>query len=148
MLSTTRSTASMALRGWSPRTSRRTFYSGTDPWTARPMTALLPYRAGSVAFLSNTSSSPAQTMQTPGLVSGNPGTPPPMKAGRREVPLPSQEGKQGAMQYALYVGPFVEHIFQLVMRDSWRDIERLTDAMAAQRSIKSRTGRARALSGP
>jgi hypothetical protein len=26
-----------------------------------------------------------------------------MKAARREVPLPSQEGKKGAMQYALYV---------------------------------------------
>jgi hypothetical protein len=29
-----------------------------------------------------------------------------MKAAvRREVPLPSQEGKKGAMQYALYVRP-------------------------------------------
>lgn len=27
----------------------------------------------------------------------------PMKKARREVPLPSQEGKQGVMQYALYV---------------------------------------------
>lgn len=26
-----------------------------------------------------------------------------MKQARREVPLPSQEGKKGAMQYALYV---------------------------------------------
>jgi hypothetical protein len=26
-----------------------------------------------------------------------------MKLARREVPLPSQEGKKGAMQYALYV---------------------------------------------
>jgi len=41
-------------------------------------------------------------MKSPGLVTGNPGTPPPMKAAtRREVALPSQEGKKGAMQYAL-----------------------------------------------
>jgi hypothetical protein len=26
-----------------------------------------------------------------------------MKVARREVPLPSQEGKKGAIQYALYV---------------------------------------------
>jgi hypothetical protein len=42
-------------------------------------------------------------MKTPATIPGNPGTPPPMKAARREVPLPSQEGKKGAMQYALYV---------------------------------------------
>ena len=72
-------------------------------WTAKPMTALLPYRAGSVAFLSSTSSNNATAMQKPGLVAGAPGTPPPMKQARREVPLPSQEGKKGAMQYALYV---------------------------------------------
>jgi hypothetical protein len=42
-------------------------------------------------------------MKSPAIIPGNPGTPPPMKAGRREVPLPSQEGKKGAMQYALYV---------------------------------------------
>jgi hypothetical protein len=39
-------------------------------------------------------------------VHGNPGTPPPMSVTgkvRREVPLPSQEGKKGVMQYALYV---------------------------------------------
>jgi hypothetical protein len=29
-----------------------------------------------------------------------------MKQARREVPLPSQEGKKGAMQYALYVDLF------------------------------------------
>ncbi|KAF2441608.1 NADH-quinone oxidoreductase [Karstenula rhodostoma CBS 690.94] len=82
MLSSTRSAASMALR-------------------AKPTSALLlPYRAGSVAFLSSTSSNNATTLK-PGLVSGAPGTPPPMKQARAEVPLPSQEGKKGAMQYAL-----------------------------------------------
>ncbi|KAF2013834.1 NADH-quinone oxidoreductase [Aaosphaeria arxii CBS 175.79] len=71
---------------------------------AKPTTALMPYRAGSAAFLSSTSSNsatPVGTQQSPGLVAGNPGTPPPMKVARREVPLPSQEGKKGAMQYAL-----------------------------------------------
>ena len=71
---------------------------------AKPATALLPFRAASAAFISSTSSNnatPAQ--QSPGLVAGAPGTPPPMKLARREVPLPSQEGKKGAMQYALYV---------------------------------------------
>jgi NADH dehydrogenase (ubiquinone) Fe-S protein 7 len=42
-------------------------------------------------------------MKSPATIPGNPGTPPPMKMARREVPLPSQEGKKGAMQYALYV---------------------------------------------
>jgi NADH dehydrogenase (ubiquinone) Fe-S protein 7 len=37
-------------------------------------------------------------------VSGNPGTPLPVKKTRGEVPLPSQEGKKGFAQYALYVG--------------------------------------------
>jgi hypothetical protein len=64
----------------------------------------MPFRAGSVAFLSSSSSDKATTMKTPATIPGNPGTPPPMKAARREVPLPSQEGKKGAMQYALYVG--------------------------------------------
>jgi len=69
---------------------------------AKPAAALLPYRAGTTAFLSSSSSKPASPAYTsPGLVKGAPGTPPPMKAARREVPLPSQEGKQGAVQYAL-----------------------------------------------
>ena len=42
-------------------------------------------------------------MKTPATIPGNPGAPPPMKSARVEVPLPSQEGKKGAMQYALYV---------------------------------------------
>lgn len=71
-------------------------------WTAKPATALMPFRAGSAAFLSSSSSDRA-TMKTPATIPGNPGTPPPMKSARVEVPLPSQEGKKGAMQYALYV---------------------------------------------
>jgi len=72
------------------------------------MTAIAPFRAVNAAFISSTSSKPAEpVMQRGGIVKGNPGTPPPMKAitgkEHREVPLPSQEGKQGVMQYALYV---------------------------------------------
>ena len=44
-------------------------------------------------------------MQRPGLIADGPGAPLPMKKERREVPLPSQEGKKGAVQYALYVYP-------------------------------------------
>lgn len=73
------------------------------PWTAKPATALMPFRAGSVAFLSSSSPNKATTMKSPATIPGNPGTPPPMKSARVEVPLPSQEGKKGAMQYALYV---------------------------------------------
>lgn len=68
---------------------------------ARSATALMPFRVGNAAFLSSSSSDKAMT--TPATVPGNPGTPPPMKVARREVPLPSQEGKKGAIQYALYV---------------------------------------------
>ncbi|KAF2101049.1 NADH-quinone oxidoreductase [Rhizodiscina lignyota] len=81
MFSRTRSTAAMALR-------------------AKPSTALLPFRAGQCAMISSTASKPAAPQQTPGIVAGNDSTIPPMKE-RREVPLPSQEGKKGAMQFAL-----------------------------------------------
>lgn len=103
MLSSTRSAASMALRGASRRCPVLAATQELTLWAAKPTSALLPYRAGSVAFLSNTSSNNATTTQKPGLVAGAPGAPPPMKQARREVPLPSQEGKKGAMQYALYV---------------------------------------------
>jgi len=78
---------------------------GANFWPAKPTTALLPFRAGSAAFLSSSSSNNATTLKSPATIPGNPGTPPPMKQARREVPLPSQEGKKGAMQYALYVLP-------------------------------------------
>ena len=43
-------------------------------------------------------------MAKPGIVKGNPGPPPSMsKSENVEVPLPSQEGTKGVMQYALYV---------------------------------------------
>lgn len=70
---------------------------------ARPATALMPLRAaaGNLAFLSSSSSDKATASKSPAIVPGNLGAPPPMKQARREVPLPSQEGKKGAMQYAL-----------------------------------------------
>jgi len=81
MFSTARSSAAMALR-------------------AKPSTVLLPFRVGQCAMISSSSSKPAGIQQTPGIVPGNPSAIPPMKE-RKEVPLPSQEGKKGVMQYAL-----------------------------------------------
>jgi len=106
MFSATRSTTAMALRGMqfsTPRTGRP-----LTIFTARPATALLPFRGAQAAFISSSSSKKAEpaTIQRPALVAGNPGTPPPMKVSAKmdkDVVLPSQEGKQGVMQYALYV---------------------------------------------
>jgi hypothetical protein len=70
---------------------------------AKPASALVPYR--SIAAISSSSSKPASAV-TPHNVQGNPRAPPPLSVTgkvRREVPLPSQEGKKGVMQYALYV---------------------------------------------
>jgi len=84
MLSTARSTASLALR-------------------AKPTTALLPYRAAvsTAGISSSAKTNAAQPESHYGLV--QPGIPPGamMTKNRAEVPLPSQEGKKGAMQYAL-----------------------------------------------
>ncbi|KAL8943083.1 MAG: hypothetical protein Q9216_001283 [Gyalolechia sp. 2 TL-2023] len=67
---------------------------------AKPTSALLSSRAAPSAFISSTSSKPAATeIQRSQDVHG-----PPLTATgkpRREVPLPSQEKKEGAMQYAL-----------------------------------------------
>jgi len=91
-----------------PKTRTRGWYILTSK-TANPTTALFPFRGAQAAFISNSSNKSAAAVESPGLVKGNPGTPPPMKSvtgkDHREVPLPSQEGKQGAMQYALYVQP-------------------------------------------
>ncbi|KAF2399184.1 NADH-quinone oxidoreductase [Trichodelitschia bisporula] len=81
MLATSRSTAAMALR-------------------AKPSTALLPVRAGSAAWISTSPSKPAQTGNV-GLVSHNPSPSLAAAKARHEVPLPSQEGTKGALQYAL-----------------------------------------------
>ncbi|KAL9120972.1 MAG: hypothetical protein Q9187_002471 [Circinaria calcarea] len=66
---------------------------------AKPSTALIPFRAGPSAFISSSSAKPATAIQPSREVEGPPlsvtGKP------RREVPLPSQEKKEGVMQYAL-----------------------------------------------
>nr|XP_023907848.1 NADH-ubiquinone oxidoreductase 19.3 kDa subunit, mitochondrial-like [Quercus suber] len=73
---------------------------------ARPTTAIQPFRLANAAFISSSSPKTAEpTMMKPGIVKGNPSPPPSMKAitgkEHREVPLPSQEGNKGVMQYAL-----------------------------------------------
>lgn len=67
-----------------------------------------------------------------------------MKQARREVPLPSQEGKKGAMQYALYVLSMRRAISReiVVVAEFW------ANAATAPPSTKSPTGRVRAPSGP
>jgi len=83
-------------------------HDNTDVHTAKPATALLPFRGVQAAFISNSSTKKAEPMvNRPAIVAGNPPPPGPMKAitgkDHREVPLPSQEGAKGVMQYALYV---------------------------------------------
>ncbi|KAL8854697.1 MAG: hypothetical protein Q9221_000479 [Calogaya cf. arnoldii] len=82
MISTARSTAALALRD-----------------VAKPTSALIPLRASHAAFISSTTAKPTTEIQRTQDVHG-----PPLTATgkpRREVPLPSQEKKEGAMQYAL-----------------------------------------------
>lgn len=105
--------------------------------TAKPSTALLPFRAGQCAMISSTASKPAAPQQTPGIVAGNDSTIPPMKE-RREVPLPSQEGKKGAMQFALYDIYCYDRVLTM-SADS---------AIVGQRSTKWQTGLVSRLSGP
>ncbi|KAF2771213.1 NADH-quinone oxidoreductase [Teratosphaeria nubilosa] len=73
---------------------------------AKPMTALQPFRVAHAAWISSTTPKDAAPFQArPGLVQGGPPPPESMKAitgkEHREVPLPSQEGTKGVMQYAL-----------------------------------------------
>ncbi|KAK3055256.1 hypothetical protein LTR09_003809 [Extremus antarcticus] len=87
MFSTTRQATALALR-------------------AKPMTALQTFRAVNAAYISSTSSKPAEpaAVHPRGMqVQGNPPPPLPMKAMQTsgEVPLPSQEGSKGVLQYAL-----------------------------------------------
>lgn len=97
---------------------------------------MTPFRAAT-AFISTTPKKTAEPqMQGGGIVAGNPGTPLPMKKERREVPLPSQEGKQGVMQYALYVrNALICYMIAAYME-------------TAPPWTKLQTGRAKDLSGP
>jgi NADH dehydrogenase (ubiquinone) Fe-S protein 7 len=74
------------------------------------MTALTPFQVAA-ASISQSTKNPAQEVAPPvrgygaGIVKGNPGPPPSMKAlstkMNAEVPLASQEGNTSAVQYAL-----------------------------------------------
>lgn len=73
---------------------------------AKPMTTLQPFRIANAAFISSSAPKSAEpTTMKPGLVKGNPPPPSSMKTitgkEHKEVPLPSQEGTKGVMQYAL-----------------------------------------------
>ena len=80
--------------------------------TANPVTALQPLRTANAAFISSSSNKKADPHAGPTTavravgpsnVKGNPGAPPPMKKVTEgmEVPLASQEGNKGVVQYAL-----------------------------------------------
>jgi hypothetical protein len=80
--------------------------------TGSPSTALQPFRAAQVvnaAWISSSTKKPAETAPNralgPSNIQGAPGPPPPMKAvtgkDHREVALPSQEGNNSVVQYAL-----------------------------------------------
>lgn len=70
---------------------------------ARPTLGLQSFRPMQAAWISNSSAKKAEpVMQKPGLVSTGANSAFPAKM-RQEVPLPSQEGKKGVVQYALYV---------------------------------------------
>lgn len=66
--------------------------------TVKPAASLIPYQ--SIAFISSSNRKPATAVSNVGNVEGNPTMGVTGKQ-RREVPLPSQEGKKGVMQYAL-----------------------------------------------
>lgn len=83
MISATRSAASLALR-------------------VKPSSAIIRYR--SIAAISSTSAKPASELAESRNKYDSSGAPPQLSVTgkvRREVPLPSQEGKKGAMQFAL-----------------------------------------------
>lgn len=64
----------------------------TQP-TAKPATAIIPFR--SVAAFSNSTRRDATSVAQHGSVSG-------LTKPRKEVPLLSEEGNKGVVQYALY----------------------------------------------
>lgn len=100
MISTARTTAALALRGKSISPQYSLCHQPLTFFAAKPTTALFPFRAGSSAYISSTSPKPATEIQTSQDAQG-----PPLTATgkpRREVPLPSQEKREGAMQFALY----------------------------------------------
>ena len=99
MLSTARSTAVLALRGMYHPNHQINCHQTLIANLAKPTSALLPFRASHAAFISSTTAKHVTEIQRAQDAYG-----PPLTATgkpRREVPLPSQEKKEGAMQYAL-----------------------------------------------
>lgn len=74
----------------------------TDHGTAKPMTSIVPFRTAvaGIATSANRNASPSQ------LTPHGAGTS--LSGTRREVPLPSEEGTKGVVQYALYVFSHLE----------------------------------------
>jgi len=99
MLSTTRSAAALALRG-TPPIPQVFLRHKLISTTVKPASSLIPYRT--VAALSSTSAKPATAVEQRNATNLD-GLPLSVTGKvKREVLLPSQEGKKGAMQYALY----------------------------------------------
>ena len=72
--------------------------------TAKPLTAIVPYCNTQTAWISYSSSKPASPephIEKPVLAVPGPGGPTLTRRTKAEVPLPSQEGNNGAIQYAL-----------------------------------------------
>ncbi|KAI9723465.1 MAG: hypothetical protein M1828_004195 [Chrysothrix sp. TS-e1954] len=98
MATSLRTSASLALRTKPTTTALTTL----RPATSSILSQRTPIRAAPITTSSNKPASEPTTSK-PGDVSTGPPPPLPMKSSkeRREVPLASQEGKQGVMQYAL-----------------------------------------------
>jgi NADH dehydrogenase (ubiquinone) Fe-S protein 7 len=74
---------------------------------AKPSASLVPaLRPAAFISTSDKKAATSQEISSVGDVKGNPSMSVTGRQ-RREVPLPSQEAKKGAMQYALYVGSSV-----------------------------------------
>ena len=102
MLSATRSSAALALRGkYASLCLAEVDLADSWDLVAKPSTSLLPLRLGPSACISSSTRKPQATEVVPNPQPSN--TPPLSVTGKpmREVPLPSQEKKEGAMQYAL-----------------------------------------------
>lgn len=98
MLSSARPAAALALRGKLPCTTVPVATNPNFSGVAKPTSAIVPYR--SIAAISSSASKTASALASQnasGFPLGVTGKP------KREVLLPSQEPKKGAMQYALYV---------------------------------------------
>ena len=119
MIPSTRPAAALLLRGMfiaSYKLPPTVLELICHPLTAKPTSSLIPYR--SIAAISSSATKSA-TAVLPQSAQGSAGTPPMSVTGkvRREVPLPSQEGKKGVMQYALYVvSSFASESFGLQTR--------------------------------